>query len=102
VTFDADEPARHPVAFGRTSEQCFGDRKIARKLAPFLLFEALGDTAPDELLDIGSIAPEHARQTCEIFAALDAQTLKDKARIGCHRSFLAIGKFLDKQEISWE
>ena len=55
---------------GGPPKQRFGDREIARELAPLLLLQPLGNAAPDELLDVGGVAPEHPRQTGEILAAL--------------------------------
>ena len=56
----------------------------AETLTAFLLLQALGDAAADELLNVSRIAAEHPRQTGEVFAALGAEALKDEAGIVHH------------------
>ena len=57
---------------------------ILHVLAAFVLTQPLGNAAADELLDVGRVASEHARQASEILAALAAQPLEDLAGIVHH------------------
>jgi hypothetical protein len=42
------------------------------------VLQGLGHVPADELLDVGCVAPEHAREPGEVFAALGTEALKDE------------------------
>ena len=75
---------RRSFLLGRSAEKRFGNGEIARELSPLLFSEPPWNAPADILLNISRIAPEHAREAGEIFAAFVAEAFQDLARIVIH------------------